>query len=228
MTAVCLSLALVATFVAASPSTVLGAVACGSGPTFVFDGTEPPGNHNYGVRADLEKRVPALCGANWSDSSLWVMTTGGCSEEYMQSGYGRHQGEGTVYPFAQYDLGIGSSFVHKQLGDPPPAGSSTYYTKYNFSTGKISGVYDNQTLLSVNVDIAWCTGRGSLFDAETHDEGDDVPGTAANKASVSSMVKIASRGGGWVNLTNQKISSESDRYDVDWSVNQQHMRVWTK
>lgn len=216
-------------FAYAGPSVLVmrAAVNC-SGSTLLFDGTDPPGQHNYGVKATIEKRTPALCGANWSDSSLWVMTTGGCDEEYIQSGYGRHSGEADVYPFAQYDIGVGQAFVHKQLANPVPAGSKVYYVKYNFSSGAFSAWYDGQWLLSVNVDTNWCTGRGSQYEAEVHDNGDDVPGTAANKASVDNMLVITSRSGVWVAPQGLTASSESARYDVDWAVNQTHMRVWTK
>ena len=207
--------------------TVRAAVNC-SGFTGEFDGTDPPGQHNYGVKATIEKRVPALCGAQWSDSSIWVMTTGGCDEEYIQAGYGRHNGQADVFPFAQYDLGVGTPFVDKQVAQAVPAGSKVYYTKYNFSTGNISATYDGTTLLSVNVDTSWCTGRGSQYEAETHDFGDDVPGTAANKADVDNMLVITGRAGNWVAPQGLTVSSTSNRYDVDWAVNQTHMRVWTK
>jgi hypothetical protein len=225
---------LLATVLALSPSSSVltyeraqAAVAC-SGLTFLFSGTDPPGNHNYGVRGSLERRIPALCGANHSDSSLWVMTTGGCAEEYIQSGYGRHQGQAfNVFPFAQYDVGVGSAFVHKELADPVPAGSKIYSTRYNFSSGAISAFYDGIKLLSVNIDTAWCVGRGSQHEGEVHDKGDDIPGTAANKASLQSMEKINVRGGAWVALEGLTASSDSNRYGVDW-VDNKHMRVWTK
>jgi len=222
------ALALVASALTLSVPSALATVAC-SGSTNVFDGTDPPGNQNYGVRASLERRIPSLCGAGWSASSLWVMTTGGCAEEYIQSGYLRRQGQAfNVYPFAEYDLGVGTNQVHKELANAVPAGSLVYSTKYNFSSGAISAIYNGTTLLSVNIDTAWCVGRGSQFEAEVFDNGDDVPGSVADHASVSTMQKIAGQNGVWVNLVGQTISSESNRYAVDWAAAQTHMRVWTK
>jgi hypothetical protein len=229
VTAIGVAASLVFTYAGPSVPVVRAAANC-SGQTFEFDGTDPPGQHNYGVKATIEKRTPSLCigGAAWSDSSLWVMTTGGCDEEYIQSGYGRHSGEADVYPFAQYDIGVGNNFVHKQLANPVPAGSKVYYVKYNFSTGVFSAYYDGQFLLGVNVDTNWCTGRESQYEAEVHDGGDDVPGTAANKASVDNMLVVTSHSGVWVAPQGLTASSTSARYDVDWAANQTHMRVWTK
>ena len=52
--------------------------------------------------------------------------------------------------------------------------------------------------------------------------------TAANKADVDNMLVITGRAGNWVAPQGLTVSSTSNRYDVDWAVNQTHMRVWTK
>ncbi|MFZ5920830.1 MAG: hypothetical protein ACOYY3_07245 [Chloroflexota bacterium] len=198
------------------------------GFAYNFTGTDPIPMTHWGIKAGINTKVPALCGASYSDSSVWVMMAGGGNCEYAQSGYGRHQGQSTVYFFAQYSKNCSTPVTHKETS--VASGTHTYRAAYNFSTGKISMYVDTTLLLTTNFDagINWTPGWVPQWEGETHDPGDDVPGSQTSRVYFSNMKIIASHGGPWVTPSGLTGSSTSSRYGFAWNSQDSKFNIWTK
>ncbi len=218
-------LALILSF--SQPYSVNAATSC-SGATHLFDGTDPQSITHYGSKADINTRVPALCGASWSDSSIWAMMAsgpGGCG--YAQAGYIRHTGESTSSYFAEYLKDCSSSAGYKQTS--AASGTHTYSNVYNFSTGHISMNMDSTTLLTTNFDpaVSWSPGWMPEWEGEVHDNGDDMAGSSSSPAYFSNIQIIPCRSCGWTTPSGLTISSDSSRYGYAWNSNTQ-FHIWTK
>jgi hypothetical protein len=64
------------------------------------------------------------------------------------------------------------------------------------------------------------------WDGETHDLGDDMPGTVATPEFFSNLQHLPCNGCAWVAPTGLFIKSDSDRYGFQWDNNIQ-FHIWT-
>ena len=66
------------------------------------------------------------------------------------------------------------------------------------------------------------------YEGETHDNGDDMPGTASSPTYFQNMaIKTSVNTETWAAPTGLTVSSDSSRYDTAWDTNSQ-MHIWTK
>lgn len=191
-----------------------------------FDGTDPKTMTTYGVRANIDVKLPALCGASYSSSSSWAMIAGGAARQYAQSGFVRWQGRSNVVTFAEYKKNSATPAVHKET--TTPTGSPRYSTTYNFSTGRMTMfINDTTALLTTDFDpaVSWTPGWGPQWEGETHDPGDDVPGTGQSPEYFQFIQIIPSRGGAWTTPSGLTISSTNPRYSYAWN-SASTFRIW--
>lgn len=178
---------------------------------------------------------PALCGAPHSASSAWVMLENSDNNEcaYAQVGYLRLQGMNNLKVFAEYSKDC-DDFVNKIAFDAAP-GNHKYQVHYNRkpipANRKIHMWMDNVRVAKTNFDpeVVWGNQPwGGQWEAETHDEGDDVPGTLNIPLFFSNMEVRPCKGCAWIQPAGLKVSSSSARYAAQWNIQNQMFRVWTK
>lgn len=176
-----------------APPSVASA-ACGANGNW-FVGRHQETVSGYGAAAVLSRSVPALCGSVHSDSSVWAMLESQKSNEYAQAGYGRSNGQGTVYHFAEYTTA--SSFVRKVSS--AVAGSTSYAVDYDTVAGKVLMNAGGANLLTSTREpgVYWTPPWGQQFLAEVHNTGDNSPGTATAKMNFSSVRYKSNRYGSW-------------------------------
>jgi len=210
-----------------APQPACAAIAC-QGFAYNFTGTDPKSMTHYGIKADVNTKTPALCGGSHSDSSVWVMMAGGGSGQYAQVGYGRHQGQSSVYYFAQYKKNASTAAVHKET--TVASGTHNYNVIYNFSNGHLYMYVDTTKILESNFDpaVSWTPGWQPQWEGETHDPGDDIPGSSSSPVYFSNMKIIATRGGPWVTPSGLTGSSTHSRYGFAWDTQNTKFHIWTK
>jgi hypothetical protein len=204
-------------------------VACGTAG-FYFDGTDPRGITHYGVSANINTKVPGLCGSSNSDVSVWTMMANGTAGNggYAQSGYGRHAGQSTVYIFSQYSKCDACGFVSKEYSTP--SGTVNYTQLYDFSAGQIVMQAGGTSLARTNFDPAvwWSAPWVPEWEGEAHQYGDDMPGTSTSRTSFSNMTIKTCRSCGFTTPSGLSISSDSTRYGYVWNTTNSNFSIWTK
>lgn len=200
-----------------------------SGPTHAFVGTDPVEMNFYGIRATLNTQNPALCGASHSDSSVWVMISS--SPEiggYAQVGYGKRTGQASPVYFLEFKKNYQTQRVRTEYYHV--SGVHTYQVQYLPTQGRLCMYYDGVLLRCADFDpiVAWGSGWRPLWDAETHDLGDDVPGTALAPVYFSNLRIQKTRGGSYVSPSGLTISSDSSRYRVAWDTSDIKFHIWTQ
>lgn len=200
-----------------------------SGFQNLFTGADTGGNM-YGAQASLNTRTPGLCGASWSDSSVWTMVAGANYCDYAQSGYGRHSGQSTVYYFAEYNYGDCSVNHDVQKVTTQASGTHSYTQQYNFNPGNISMRVDSNTLLTTSFDpaVRWLPPWDAQFFGEVHDNGDDIVGSAASPVYFSSIKVITGRSSGWVTPGTMYTYIDSSRYAQAWDTRYSKFHIWTR
>ncbi|MBI4670099.1 MAG: hypothetical protein HY741_00305 [Chloroflexi bacterium] len=203
-------------------------------PTILFDGTEAKFTQVVGVSASLDSIGPPLCGnAWWSDSSYWVLLGGNAQQDacaLAQAGLGKSPNL-AIKVFAEYG---------KSCNDNPPtirvvwgnaqAGTHKYQVKYNANKHKAIMRYDGLVITRTNFDPAAVWGAqpwDEEWNAEVHDPGDDVPGTAAVPEFFSVLRHATCQACAWEAPVGLRLKSDSDRYDWSWDTNEK-FHIWTK
>jgi hypothetical protein len=232
----CLAFAIASIFRLLDLQDTSASVACGGLDAF-FAGTEPNLTNVVSVKADISSVVPpALCGAEWSDSSIWVLLgsghlNNGCA--LAQVGYGRMQGDATIKVFAEYGWDCQNMIPPKIVFDAP-AGNHNYMVTYKrppkLSKRKIHMWFDGQRVAKTNFDpeVKW----GELpwdeeWNGETHDEGDDIPGTVNVPAFFANMRHQTCRGCAWEEPVDLWLTSSSNRYAFQWNLSD-NFQIWTR
>lgn len=214
--------------VAATPA---HATAACSGFNVQFDGNIPKQETNYITEANITTRGIALCGSSHSSASVWAMITGGGGNDgYAQSGYLRTAGQTGSHMFSQYTQCQNCAFYTKEVG-APPAGSPQYVENYNFTAGNIGMYVNGSTLLATtNFDPAfvWTGPWVPEWEGETHDNGDDMPGSSTSPTYFENMYIKTCRSCGLSHPTGQSLSSDSSRYGVAWNTTNVEFHIWTK
>ncbi len=213
------------------PDSVMASISC-QGQTTLFAGTDSATLLHYGVRANITVRNPSLCGSNHSRSEAWVLTFGTTAGGWAQVGYIKWPGYNSPLHFAEYQKNSnpGSDYAYKEGG--AATGSPLYTVKYIKSTGLLYMYVGSSTLLTSSFDptIAW--GSPSTwepeYEGETHDNGDDMPGTATSQTYFQNMaIKTSVNTETWTAPSGLTVSSDSSRYSAVKDSNSQ-MRIWTK
>jgi len=155
------------------------ATSCSSGLSFAvhFDTSRPI----YGTQASILSHNPLLCttGDPGSSSSVWVMIAGN-GNGYAQSGYVRFANFPVARYFYEYN-GQGDT----QYVDPNAigGGETHFYKAYvNSGNGQAVMVRDSYVIGVTPwfVGAYWPSPYQTQISGETHDAGDDMPGTAGN------------------------------------------------
>ena len=208
------------------------AISC-QGRSTTYDGTSAVPNNPYGsyygANANIISHVPLLCttNASWSDSAAWTMLAGGIpSQQYAQAGYGRMYGDSTAYYFTEYRQDGNHSFVRKEYGAISGGQNQNYQVAYN-TGGYIdlwaAGNHDRTNFNPVGI---WSTPFKPQWEGETHDPGDDVPGTASNPTTFANLEWELTANSGFSGVSGIVFSSGSPRYGIS-SSNQSQFNIWT-
>lgn len=220
--------AVVALCVIAWPPLATQANTSCSGFVANFDGTNPINNNMAGAGANISTHVPWLCTTNdtSSDVSVWAMIAGGGNSEYAQAGYGRHYGQSTVYYFTEYDQNSSTAPVHKEYGSPGGGTTHNYYAAYGQQNGYAIMMIDNSVgdITNFNPSLYWSEPWSPEWEGETHDAGDDMPGTSGNPTVFSNMDWL--QGNNWLSTSGLSVSSTSSRYGVSQASGTQ-FNIWT-
>lgn len=215
----------------------LAAVAC-QGQDYYFIGTDVKKTTVAGISSDISTtNPPALCGASYSDSSIWdAIATGDYYNNpcgLAQSGYGRHQGQSSIFVFAQYGYG-NCSMVPPIIVVEVPAGNHTYQVVYkrpaNANKRRAVMWFDNQRIARSNFDpeVRWGAQPWAFrYASEAHDYGDDVMGTPSVPAYFSNIAIRACKGCSWVTPSGLLLGTSSLRYDWLWD-QAYTFHTWTK
>lgn len=211
-------------------STAEATTTCGSAGGW-FDGAYKTGESLYSVSATLSNpNIPGLCGSSNSDVSLWPMIASGTNANvlgYAQSGYGRHSGESNTYYFAEYHHPNATGDVFKEGG--VAASGVNYNEWYDFTGGHINMMVGSTTYLITDYDpiLYWGSPWQAQWFAETHQYGDDVPGTATNPAYVSSLQIKTCRSCGPTTPSGVVLYNNSARYAEGWDTTNSVFHVYT-
>lgn len=202
--------------------TVQATAACGdSAVVNRFDGfvTNSP---MYGASATITDRPVSLCSnssGTTSGASAWVMLAGGGANEYAQVGFAKVAGMGSTMRFTEYNDGSSTApgWNRSWWSGFSSGTTHSYIVSYNFSTGKVSGSADGQTLFTTPwaADTSWQPGWSGQFLGETWDRGDDVPGTSTAKTAFRSVAGKACRGCSYVSQ-NGMSGSDATFYKMVW------------
>jgi hypothetical protein len=221
-----------------SPAIVLAAQSCEGGLHYYFDGTYPIATTSYAISAGINTYVPNLCTTNNSnsDSSVWTMLAGQASSDgWAQSGYGRHSGQTTAYEFAQTCGKYNTSTQTCTSGfaewdGPAVSGTHTYSQVYNFNTGRINMEVDGTVELTTSFDpiTTWTGPWIPEWEGETHDIGDDMPGTLATPVHFSNMQIQTCRSGCYTQAPAHSLSSSNyTRYANRWYTQYSNAAIWS-
>jgi hypothetical protein len=217
------------------PTNVSAAIACQGSGAF-FAGTQPINQQLYGVRANITVRNPYLCttpNSPWSASFAWVMIANNARTGYAQAGYVKMYGNSQSYTFSEYDQDLNNppSFTRKVFS--AASGSPLYKVLYSKATGKLS-MYSDSTYLDVtNFDptIAWgpASTWNPQYEGETHDNGDDIPGTMGSQVYFQNMsIKTSVNYDTWSAPVSSVMTIDPlYRYSVVQD-NSSQIRIWTK
>jgi hypothetical protein len=215
------------------PAMPAAATASCSGAGNWFDGAYKSGTSLYAVDSTISKpNIPGLCGSTHSDVSVWSMIASGSNANtlgYAQSGYGRTHGESNVYYFAEYHHPYASGDVFKEGG--VAAGGVEYDEYYDFSGGRIHMTVGSSTFLTTDYDpiLYWSAPWQAQWFGETHDRGDDMPGTSSNPAYFSSLLIRTCRGCGLTTPSGVSLSDTyTTRYGEAWNTTNSKFHIWTK
>ncbi|MBI4670932.1 MAG: hypothetical protein HY741_04585 [Chloroflexi bacterium] len=204
----------------------------------MFDGTDVKTTTINGIRADISTtKPPALCGADTSDSSIWVALA---TADYVanpcslaQSGYGIHEGQNTIFVFAQYGVG-NCNMVPPIIVVEAPQGNHTYEVGYirraNVAKRKATMWYDGHRIAKTNFDPEAKWGGqpwAYRYAAEVHDYGDDTMGTPDVQAFFTNIRIRECKGCGFFIPTGLGLDSDSDRQKWKWD-DADTFRVWTE
>lgn len=211
------------------PNAANAALAC-SQAGYYFVGTDPVAVQHYGVRANITVRNPSLCtGGGTSDTSAWVMIGAGFREGYAQAGYGKAPGNSQPINFAEYRRGAAHSFV--RVLSNPAAGAPLYQVVYVKSSGRIQMFSDSILIRTTDFDVGLAWGPMSTwvpqYEGETHNYGDDMPGTVTQPAYFQNMALKTDVNNNIWGVPNLTVSSTSARYVAVKDSNSQ-IRIWTK
>lgn len=161
----------------------------------------------YSVTRDRFAEVCASLNLLDGDSSLWTMVaSGGSLQGYAQAGYGVDWRGGNPVAFTEYNDGACTDLTPANCVSPhwvrktysgiwTVAGGTHRYTVkqiYSASAGHyvmqmfIDGQLKDQT--TWNPEDVWQTPWEAQWAAETHDLGDDIPGSEASPADVGALL----------------------------------------
>jgi hypothetical protein len=232
----CLSLAIASLLRVIDVHSSLAAVQCDI-LKWHFDGTDAKITNVVGVQATISSvPPPALCGEVWSDSSIWVLLgsgdlLNGCA--LAQVGYGRSIDHPKIKVFAEYGIDCDGMIPPIVMFKAPP-GNHKYQVQYKrppvAAKRKIHMWFDNIRVAKTNFDpeVAW---GGQPWDeewnGETHDEGDDVPGTPNVPAFFTLMRHKTCKACAWEIPVDLVLRSTSNRYAFKWNA-ADNFQIWTK
>lgn len=152
-----------------------------------FAGAESPVGPIIGASAGIEYQYPYLCTetpGSTSGVSVWAMIYGGFGDTdgYAQAGYLRSPG-GYQHFFSQYNrcypaCGGGGTVISPSSPTQP----HNYKVLYDSNVHRIRMYWNANLLDTTSWDpyAVWSGANQAQYFGETHDRGDDVPGTSAN------------------------------------------------
>lgn len=237
-----------------SATPALAARACTPGVQYGFAGASSSFTSSiFGARASIEYNNPDLCGSDANDhgfSTIWSMVTAlpvdsAGKQSYAQAGYYQAGAAAGGYNTGIWRWGryTPKCFAHgncapgdvgfRNLYSGHPDGTKEFYSVYRLaSTGHVvmyaGSDYLGETTYDPTGDWqpAW---QAQLF-GETHDHGDDVPGTDSDRTTMDYLQYYNSSGG--INFLSSVTGATTSgtRYHRDVynsSVGGKGVNVWT-
>lgn len=148
------------------------------------------------VSVDLNSREPAICNtsASWSGSAVWtsIVSTTNCG--WSQAGYLKKPGL-SIKVYGEYNKSSCSVFQPPNymlvIWGTGQAGVHTYQVKYNSNKHLAKMWYENNVITTTPFDPGAQWGAQPWdreWNGETHDPGDDMPGSAASPAFFTNLL----------------------------------------
>lgn len=200
---------------------------------YVFDGTAQQ-TTTYADYANLDTQQAALCttGNSASASAAWVMIAGGGSGNgYAQVGILTQRGVPQMNYFVQwardYPTPAGTPFYSSFEG--VASGSHNYQVLYDFNQGALQLWTDSTMYTQTTFDpaVSWTAPWVNEWEGETHDPGDDMPGTASSPEHFSYLQYKACRGCGFQTPSGLQLSCVCSRYSYAWDTQNYSFHIWT-
>jgi hypothetical protein len=134
-----------------------------------------------------------------------------------------------AYYFTEYKKNSSTPAVRQILGTATGANRHAYTVSYNTSTGQIDLYFDGtvETSTDFNPIGNWTQPFEPFWSGETHDNGDDIPGTSSNPTQITAMAWQLTAGGSWQNVSNVKAGSNSTHYGYNMP-SSTSINIWTK
>jgi len=203
-----LSVALLLTAVAfASPvpaPRIVEAATCDTSGSNYFDGVEHTSFTNIGAMAYISNQDAKLCGAAWSDSSAWAMTTNISQGVYLQAGIGKSATDTMMLIFSEWKPRGGTAH---RVTSYHPLGSAWYKAGLDTTSSKWYLAWSGDGTTWNNLDIVadsslnWFSfgdrPNQTQYEAEVHDSHDAVFGSSVSKGTWSSMQYKSSTTSTW-------------------------------
>lgn len=153
----------------------------------------------YGVRADIERQVPALCSASGgspSISTVWAMLVPATpTTQYAQAGYINVGANNAAFPghpgmhtFSQFTTAAGPPVT---AWGSDPSGTTTYKVFYRPSDNRVHMLANNTEIDVMGRDVIgeWSSDWAGQFAGETHHKQSDVPGSMGNHVTFDQIKK---------------------------------------
>jgi hypothetical protein len=163
------------------------------------------------------------------------MIQGDDADEYAQIGYLRYT-NGSAITFTEFSSGNGGNdpdWRQRTYGGIFSNGTThSYSVAYNFSTDRISMVVDqsqkDQTPWGAPQE--WGGGMRGTFAGETHDPGDDIPGTSDHKVRFQNLRAKTCHGCALADpdVATVNLAPTSASYKFEWVTNPTYFRIWTE
>jgi len=189
---------------------------------------------NYGAYSNISPADGALCTTNGfpSGTGAWVMEFGSGYHQYAQTGY-IHFRNSTNQLFVEFNKGDPNPYQHLYgIGLTTTQNYGVYYYSCNSCTNQMimqvggSGYYAGTPWDPATV---WARPWSPQWSGETHDTGDDIPGTSSNHVHFTSLCIISTNGGA-CNTAPTGIglgTTGSSRYHAQWVSSPTSFDIWT-
>lgn len=206
-----------------------------------FDGIGDASSNVIAVSANINSREPRLCTLRQgveehSASSIWVLLGGGVNSDecaFAQAGYVKRRNT-TVKLFTQWGANCGH-LSPIEIWGVATEGNHLYQVRYNENRRKVNMWIDDIRRAYTDFDPGQPIPNGwgpqpwfRQWKAETHDRGDDTPGTSTNRVIFSYMLyQSCFVDCGWIPPAGLTAASSDPRYRFSHP-DDSTLQIWTR
>lgn len=188
-----------------------------------------------GVSVNLNSREPLLCqgSANWSASAVWTNIGSITNCGWSQAGYFKTPGL-SIKVYGEYNKNacyFPNSGYMRVVWGTGQAGVHTYQVNYNAKKQKANLWYDSNVITGTPFDpgVEWGAQPWDReWNGETHDRGDDMPGSAASPVFFTNLLYKNCQGCAWVDPgLRATLNTLPERYGLQQDAGSS-FHIWTK